>query len=207
MSRPAVPPPITGMQAAAVLERAANIRADVQRARVRENPEHPGIIEAAITFYTPGRRIQRDTQLAAVLDGRTCGEILTDWLGPPPADSPKENDTLRAERSRLLDHTPVAAFEAIRGHYRRPPRSSLDWKDAPPEKRTPEGTSPVEVAEHPREADADPSVHREADDTLYYDHQGQRRRKMTRREMIDAGMTREQRHEQYRRQGGKHPRD
>lgn len=200
-------------QVAAILQRAANLRPDVRKAVVRSPEDDPTLLVVNATFYTPGRRLERETRVAGVLDGRTIRAILDDWLGNDAASNGPRNreaEALRDERNSLFAVTPEQALGMHRDKLQnpRPPSSKLQWPATHP--TNPDGSNVGSVGgvpAEPREADGDPATHPEADDRLYYNFQGQRRRKMTRREMIDAGMTREQRHTQYKLQGGPNPRD
>lgn len=157
---------ISNKQLAAVLQRAANYRRDVRRAAVVVAEDRPDLLLVEVDYYTDGRRVQRESQAEKCLDGRTCGQILEDWLGPTPKPTPAQrqgtNAAVNKEAQRYLDNTPQAVLEMQQDRQKNPPptppRSKFNWKpDKEPRPEVPKGTmpagpeDPTTAASHPPE--------------------------------------------------------
>lgn len=179
--------PISSEQLAGVLQRGANMRRDVRKARIVVAEDDPGMLLVDVV-YDSGRKLQREAAAAKCFDGRTCGEIIAAWLGEAPEDSRLESETVHAARRQMLEHTPADVVELMKKHRQNPPpappRSKFNWKKPGELAENPEGVLPSPIPEQPTEAG-----------------------RLTRQQMIDAGMDEKARHEQYKRQGGKAPAD
>jgi len=182
-----MPESISNTQLATVLQRGANLRRDVRKARIVVAEDDPGMLLVDVVF-DGDRRLQREASADKCFDGRTCGEILDDWLGPAPGDSRLENSALHTARRQLLNQPPAEVFGMLKKHQLNPPtppRSKFDWKQPGDQSELPEGVLPsASVPEQPSAGG-----------------------KLTRQQMIDANMDAQARHEQYKRQGGRHPDD
>jgi len=130
-------PSPTASQVASVLQQAANYRSDVRKAVIKVAPDDESLLTVDAYYYTSGRRYQIETKYVKCLDGRTCGQVLNDWLGPAPASTPGEMNRyqkLIETRKRYMDNTPAVMLELLKEHKKNPPkppkRSKFDW-DAP----------------------------------------------------------------------------
>lgn len=195
--------PITAQQLAAVLTRAANLRVDVQRAQVEVAPDNTTLLLVDVTFHQPGlrRRIEASAlphiQPAVTGDGEalTCQAILDNWLGPEPKDphAMRRPPAWHDERDRVLNATPGQVIEAIRQGKRRAAPAPAPSVDGPADATPGDDLQPS--------PGGGPGV------TEGSGGSGGPGEKMTRQQMIAAGMDAKSRHEQYKRQGGKHPDD
>lgn len=182
-------PEITPEQLAAVLKRAILYRRDVKKCSITVPPDDRTLLLVECVMYDD-RRYTREAAISRLGNGQTCGQIFKTWLGDPPDDSRGEEAALVAERRRHFSSTPE---ELLRDPSMRPvpgpPPSRLDWPEAQPEGRTPDHTLPHAAVPPPTPAGPKVLV------------------KLTRQQMIDAGMDAQARHLQYKRQGGRHPDD
>lgn len=215
---------IKPQQLATILQQAAQLRTDVKRARIAVEDGEDSMLWIDVDHHTPGRRLQRQASIAKINDTATCGEILTEWIGAEasPPDRKAAASLLR-ERENYLNASPYDVLRMKQSNLRNPPppptRSKFDWKNPRPTEQNPTGVLPDPIPEQPTAAagnpDVHPDVHPEAqpdpesiDDHHYVDKAtGEIMPKMTRSQMVANKMTKEQRHEQYRRQGGRHPSD
>jgi hypothetical protein len=180
-------------QLAAMLQRAAGLRRDVKRATV-EPAEHGDVLIVRASMYD-GRTITREASISACLDGSTVGQILDRWFGADPGASRLEPERITANRDRIMKAT---AADAIVAERNRPTAagiqpSRLDWKDAPKAVgEIGDSLPPNAIVPGPGGSSSPPVEPAE---------------KMTRRQMMDAGMSASERQAQYRRQGGRHADD
>ncbi len=188
----------------AVLARALDRRIDVQTCIVEPIKDRPNLINVVVTKRS-GLETKREASIEPLFDAdRPLGDILDDWIGEEPAVQGKRSANWMLDRAQALALTPSAA---IRQHElgrksmkpakpenienAQAPGSKLDWDKGHQE------AAPAAVIPDPTPAA-----------TTYTDPvTNERRPKLKRTDMTKLGMTREQRHEQYRRQGGKHPED
>ena len=226
---------LTPNQVAAVLQTAANLRPDVRKAVVRIDPTYDRtLLLVDITFYTDGRRYQSETAYLKYLDGRSCGAILDDWIGPLPREAvatiarqTQTNAALCRERRNYLEHPIPVVLEMIRKHRTNPTpppkRSKFKWDSPRPTAENPSGLLKTPIPKEPAEATNSPDNVGEptgepltafvTDESLlesgkfYRDAKDQVRPKLTRERMISLGMGKSARSEQYRIQRGKHPDD
>ena len=76
----------TPQQVASVLQKGMNLRPDVKKATVKVDPNyHPNMLLVDVSFYTGNTGKDIETRYEKCLDGRTCGEIIDEWIGPLPA--------------------------------------------------------------------------------------------------------------------------
>lgn len=189
----------------AVLKRALDRRIDVAKCSVDPVPDRPALINITVT-----KRSELVTKVEASAEplfasDRPIGDILTDWIGDEPQVQGKRAVNWMIDRANAFARTPSDAI-AIYEHGRRKATPEAKPEDDTPENpQAPGSKLNWDSGEKPIAAPAvvpDPSP----GPTTYVDPiTNERRDKLTRPQMVKLGMTREQRHEQYRRQGGKHP--
>ena len=206
----------SNLQIAAVLQKAANLRFDIKRAKIALARDAPHMLLFKIENYTDGTGRDGERNIGKIDTDQTCRQILDDWLGPEPKQGAGIGRTAALQRERnLFFNNTIDQIVKTKGAYKPvtniTPRSKLDWKE--PDKTMlradlPDNVSPVGPAD-PQAAGQDPNVHPEAklEADEYRGQDGQVHKKMTRPEMIKDKMTRAQRNLQYRIQRGKHPDD
>ncbi len=174
---------IDPLQLARIIKEALNYRIDVAKATVDYVPDE-NVLYVDIHFYEAGRRKQIQAGIAKLMDGRSCATILNDWLGDEPLDKHgghRSSGWVR-EKVRILSNTPQAVLDMARMRMKAAPTAT-------PVASPVEAQASQKAASGEAGGDGKPVV------------------KMTRQQMIQAGMDQAARHEQYRKQGGKHPED
>lgn len=168
----------------AILKRAAHMRIDTPPGLM----VHYADIHDAVVFVW-----QKDEQNMATVHvkavkcaDQAVGVTLDGVFGPEPPVGPGRAAPWVKERERWFGHTPEQIHEAIK---------TRRWTNVPAPAAKPADEAPVTLGgvESPHESNP-------AEDPAPV-------AKMTRAEMVKAGMTKEQRHQQYHKQGGKHPDD
>lgn len=206
----------TPNQIAAVLQTAIGLRFDVKKCVVEVQHGRPERLFVTVESYTDGQTRRREASLSKIEPDATCGEIIRGWLGNEPSQQQahlKRNDRLDRERALYFNNTIDQVIEAKRQNRQSPtepapPRSKFDWKKEAKPDEVPEKTLPDNIPEATSEANQNPDVHPEAVDyNKKYIDGGELKDKLTRQQMIDQGMSREERHAQYKKQGGPHPDD
>ena len=201
----------TPTQIAAILERAMNLRFDVQKAMVRVAVDDPSMLLVDVQMRTAGSRRQIEARAARVLErGETVREIIDSMLGSEPDGSGRhlaQRPALLEDRRRWLDYPLDQVLDNHKRHQRRPvnpppPASRLPWPQAA-ETQTAESLEGQLPTTAPGPAQAGELAQDQYRDPVT----NQVRPKMRRRDMLRAGMTQAQRAEQYRIQRGPHPED
>jgi len=189
----------------AVLTRALDRRTDVQKCSVTPITDRPNLINVEV-FLRSGKSIKREAGVEVLFDSdRPISDTLDDWIGKEPPITGKRDVNWQLDRAAALAHTPSGAirlFElgrrsAVPEHKPEQPEnpqapgSKLNWSD---------GREPIAAA--PVVPDPTPATKTYIDPIT-----NEPRPVLKRADMVKLGMTREQRHEQYKRQGGPHPDD
>ncbi len=133
-------PDISPVQLANLLQRAAAMRTDVKKPVIKVHPEGKDkLLMVDITYYTPGRRVQREAAIEKILDGRTMGQILEDWLGPAPTPPRGETAPKKRERALVMSHLPGLALCKLLNAPGAPskPASKFDWNAPRPTELAP----------------------------------------------------------------------
>ena len=212
---------MTNDQLAGILTKALNTRVDVKKAKVTAD-RLPGSSKATLLVDVERRtdqlKIQREVRVAACLDGRKVGELLEEWLGPTPKAPANEDVAMVLDRQRLLDQTPEQILAGGRSKPPRIPAGKFDWSKPRKTLENPEGTlaagvpdpAPANIQNDDTETlgAAAPRMNRLEDEHFYLDAETDTMRPvLTRDQMVAAGMDKAARHDQYKRQHGKHPAD
>lgn len=175
----------------AAIQRCLHARRDVRKAKVHQLGEAAGQRKEAVIveiLKADGTSKEIDTTIPKLLDGRTVGEILTHWLGPEPRTKAGDRlpDRAEDERRRLFACT---AGQAASHNRRAVVRAAA--------------TQP----NHSETLNSSESEGQASDGTAPQNPTPDATGKLTRQQMIDAGFTREERAQQYRKQRGPHPDD
>lgn len=201
----------TPHQLAVMIQKAAGLRHDVKKMTVQVAEDHADTLLITCVYYDGQQRRAIETKASKILErGETFGALLDRMLGELPTEpiSQKVNrsDRLIAERRRWFEATPqqMIGMEKALAHAPPDPEAS-QWQKMPEDVREqplPDRVLPDQV---PPPEQARPQL---GDEYFYVEPTtGQRLPKMTRQQMIDSGYDSDRRHEQYRRQHGKHPDD
>ncbi len=183
-----------------VLVGALTRRVDVRKVEVSPVQGNADLLKVKIKMDT--KTIDREASVARLMDDtRPVGEIMTEWLGDEPVVKGKRDANWHLDRAQHFAYTPAQYVQAAAHHAPRQPAkpehpqapgSSLDWDRGDEDQAAPAAVQ-------------DP---RPAGDHTYLDPRTNEPRPMLRRtDMTKLGMSREQRHEQYKVQGGPHPDD
>ena len=195
------------------------MRTDIQLVKIEPAPDDDTILLVDAKYYTKGRRVRSEVRIGGWLQ-KTCREILDSWFGEfteTPIQRQGRSPRLIALREKYFNNTPEAVFGltktpgGVSGGGPEPKRSKFVWKEEPGEHTKPGGAVlPTTIPENPVEAGHKDGEQRIITDDRYHYRDpttNQIKPMLSRDTMIGLKMTKEQRHEQYRRQGGKHPDD
>lgn len=190
---------------AVVLQRALDLRVDVQKCTVEPQRDDPHLLDVRVVKHGGGKVHREANAVAALGWEKSTGELLDHWIGPEPEISGKRDANWMLARAQAHAYTPAKTVELMVGRQPTPPAElPKDGENTQAPGSKLEGWEDGHEPTAPRApiADPTPAGHTYVDPTT-----NETRPMMTRARMVQLGMTKEQRHEQYRRQGGPHPDD
>ena len=187
-----------------VLQRSIDLRIDVQKCSIDSDLADPHLLDIRIV-KEGGKKIYRQVNAEKILQWQQpTGELIDSWIGPEPVISGRRDANWVLARAQAHANPPAMAVDLMvdrkptapaqlpeNGENTQAPGSQLDWssgQDIPAPRMVISDPKPV----GPHYTDPDTN---------------ETRPMMTRERMIELGMTQQQRHRQYEKQGGPHPSD
>lgn len=200
----------------AVLTRALDLRLDVKKCAVTPVRDRPSLINIAIV-KEGGGKVTREANAANIAAyDKPMSDLLDEWLGAEPPISGKRDANWMLARAQALAYPPAQAVQLITTRRPTPAAELPEAGDTPiPEPAKPDTAAQApgsklkgwEDGHQPLAAPAAVPDPQTAGHVYTDPDTNEVRPMMTRARMIQLGMSREQRYNQYAKQGGPHPDD